>query len=103
MPYKSLSIQEISEKTKQLFDKYPVKKASIFGSYSRNDMKRGSDVDILIEFVDLSEPLLFVEIARKLENLLKRKVDLISFSSLDYSDAKSIILSEAKVIYEKRH
>lgn len=46
MPYKSLSIHEISEKTKQLFDKYPVKKASIFGSYSRNDMKRGSDVCI---------------------------------------------------------
>ena len=103
MPYHALSPQEISDKTNKLFEKYPVKKVSLFGSCSRNEMKRGSDVDILIEFSDQSNPLLFVELTRKLEHLLQRKVDLISYSSLDYSDMKNEILSEAKVIYEKRH
>ncbi len=103
MAYHSLSPQEISDKTNKLFEKYPVKKVSIFGSCSRNEMKRGSDVDILIELSDQSSPLLFVELTRKLEHILQRKVDLISYSSLEYSDMKNEILSDAKVIYEKRH
>ena len=103
MPYQTLTLKDVANKTNALFEKYPVKKDAIFGSFSRNEMKRGSDIDFLIELEDLSEPLLFVEIARELENLLKRKIDLISISSLEYSDEKSKILSEAKVIYEKRH
>lgn len=65
-------------------------------------MHRGSDIDILVDVSNLSSGLVFVELKRKLESILKRKVDLISFNSLDYSDKKNEILSEAKVIYENK-
>jgi predicted nucleotidyltransferase len=38
-----------------------------------------------------------------LQNKLKRKVDLITYNSLAYSDLKDSILEDAKVIYEKTH
>jgi predicted nucleotidyltransferase len=56
----------------------------------------------LISFENLESGLVFAEIKRKLENKLKRKIDLITFNSLDYSDLKDEILAEAKTIYEKR-
>lgn len=103
MPYKSLSTNDIANKTGMVFEKYNVSKASVFGSCARGEMKRGSDIDILIDINNLKSGLIFVELKRKLENKLKRKVDLISFNSLDYSDRKSEILFESKVIYEKGH
>ena len=101
MPYKAISPQEITIKATKLFEKYNIDKAAVFGSCSRNEMRKGSDIDLLIEIKDLSNPFVFVELKRKLENLFKRKFDLISYYSLETSDLKKVILSEAKVIYEK--
>jgi uncharacterized protein len=102
MEYRQLSIDEITSRVSPVFQKYNIKKAAIFGSCARGEMSRGSDVDFLVEASDIHSGLIFVEIKRKLENTLRRKVDLISYKSLDYSNLKDSILSEAKVIYEKR-
>jgi len=103
MPYKALSIDDITEKAIIVFERYNVNKAAVFGSCARGEMQRGSDIDILVDISSYTSGLAFVELKRKPENLLKRKVDLISFNSLNYSDKKNEILSEAKVIYEKGH
>lgn len=103
MSYSPLSIGDIAEKAVIVFEKYNVSKAAVFGSCARGEMHHGSDIDILVDVSSLTSGLAFVELKRKLECILKRKVDLISFNSLDYSDKKNEILSEAKVIYEKRH
>lgn len=103
MRYSPLSPEEVSKKAHKLFEKYPISKAAVFGSCSRNEMIRGSDIDILVEFDHLDNPLQFAELKRKLENLLKRKVDLISFASVENSNLKAQILNDAKVIYEKSH
>ena len=103
MPYRPLKPQDVADKARTLFEKYNVEKAAVFGSCSRNEMQRGSDIDLLVEVDLLSNPLLFIELKRKLESALKRKVDLISYKSLEQSVSKATILSEAKVIYEKKH
>lgn len=64
-------------------------------------MRMGSDIDLLIQFPDMNNPLLFVELKRKLENKLRRKVDLISYGSLMTSSACEVIMADLKVIYEK--
>jgi predicted nucleotidyltransferase len=60
-----------------LIEKYKISKIGIFGSYSRNEQKSDSDVDILVEF---SEPigLDFSLLADELETILNEKVDLVS-------------------------
>ncbi len=100
--YKSLSVEEITTKVMPVLEKYNIRKAAIFGSCSRGEMCRGSDIDLLVAASDIVSRLVFVEIKRKLETILGRKVDLISYNSLNYSNMKVPILSEAKVIYEKR-
>ena len=61
----------------QLVTRYPIRRLAMFGSYARNEATPGSDVDILVEF---SEPvgLQFFELARELEQILQKPVDLVS-------------------------
>jgi predicted nucleotidyltransferase len=67
----------ISKNKEDLKQKYKVSRIGIFGSFSRNEATKESDVDILVEF---SEPigLDFVLLAEELELLLGNKVDLVS-------------------------
>ncbi|MBL7774592.1 MAG: nucleotidyltransferase family protein [Saprospiraceae bacterium] len=73
----SIISQTLSANRDYLFSKYALKSLAIFGSYSRGDFKPDSDVDILVEF---SQPvgIEFVDLALELEDLLGRKVDLVS-------------------------
>ena len=49
----------------------------IFGSYSRDEQKETSDIDILVEFSETPDLLKFIELERTLETLLGCKVDLV--------------------------
>ena len=66
------------------FKTQPVKKAWLFGSYSRGEQRPWSDVDILVEF-DRETPiglLKFAGIMCDLEDLLGHKVDLVEEGTL---------------------
>jgi len=54
-----------------------VRSIGLFGSYARGDATPDSDIDILVDF-DPSIGLKFVHLADYLEQLLGKKVDLIS-------------------------
>ncbi len=64
-----------------LTSKYGVKNLAIFGSVSRGDDTSESDVDILVEF-DKPIGIQFVDLAIELENILKKKVDLVSRNAI---------------------
>ena len=65
------------------FKTQPVLKAWLFGSFSRNEQTPDSDVDIIV-LLDKSRPigLKFVGMWSDLEELLGRKVDLVSEGTL---------------------
>ena len=67
----------LSEHKIELFKKFYVKKMAIFGSYARNEQKKTSDVDILVEFSE-SVGVEFIDLADYLESLLRLRVDLVS-------------------------
>jgi predicted nucleotidyltransferase len=54
---KLLTIEEVKRKILPVLQRHPVKRAALFGSIVRGEMKEESDVDILIE-VDKSLSLL---------------------------------------------
>lgn len=68
----------------ELFQKYKIRELGIFGSYARGEQKRGSDIDILIEFDEDNIPdlLEFISIEEDICKLLKRRVDLIRKGSI---------------------
>ena len=65
----------------ELQDRYPIKSLGIFGSVARGDASENSDVDVLVEFY---EPvgMEFIDLVFDLEELLGRKVDLVSKKGL---------------------
>ena len=73
---------------------FPIKRASLFGSFARGDNRPDSDIDILIDL----EPSLSVFDVLRIETALKekfsRKIDLVEFSALKPS-IKDKVLSQA--------
>lgn len=74
----------------------------MFGSASRKEEDEQSDIDILVE-LDYSQPfgLGFVRMKLELEDLLKRKVDLLT-SNIVSKYIKPFIDAEKILIYEKQ-
>ena len=61
---------------------HSVKELWLFGSAAREELKAGSDIDILVDFnapVTLFE---FARLRRRLESLLGRSVDLVTRDAL---------------------
>lgn len=83
--------KKIHEQLPLLKKKYHVKKIGIFGSFARGKQKKGSDLDILVEF---DTPIGFFDFIR-LEDLLSRalcqKVDLVSKKAIKPAVKKEII------------
>ncbi len=70
-------INSIRDKKLEFVSKYHLKSIGIFGSFTRDDFKEDSDIDILVEF-DQPIGIEFIDLANELEELLKIKVDLVS-------------------------
>jgi len=86
---------------KDYFSGQPVTKAYLFGSYSRNEADKNSDVDILVD-LDYSKHigLGFVTMQSELQEKLRKKVDLVSSRALS-KYIKPFIEQEKVLIYER--
>lgn len=80
-PHTEIILNKLRGKMPYLRAKYPIKSLTLFGSITRNDFTESSDIDILVE---LNAPmgLNFVSLANELENILERKVDLVTRSAI---------------------
>ena len=82
--------EKINKQLPLLRERYNVKKIGIFGSTVKGEQKRGSDIDILVEF---SSPIGFFEFIRLedfLSRVLGRKVDLVSKKAIKPAVKKEI-------------
>lgn len=74
--------QRLAEHRSQ-FGQYGVRRFGLFGSFVRGEQSRGSDVDILVEFESGKKTFVnFMHLAFFLEEVLGRKVDLLTPESL---------------------
>ena len=79
---KELGISAIKKKIVPTLRSNDVRKAAVFGSFATGTAKKTSDVDILVEF---SRPkgLGFVSLKLALEKKLNRRVDLLTYASIN--------------------
>lgn len=86
---------------KDFFSKQPVLKAYLFGSYGRGNENKDSDIDLLVE-LDYSQSigLEFIQMQLDLQNLLSKKVDLVSARGLS-KYIQPILDKEKKLIYAR--
>ena len=77
--------------------RYDVRKAAIFGSFVKGEEREDSDIDILVEFKGEKSLLDLAGLKIELEEILERKVDVLTYNSL-HPLLKDKILQEQKVI-----
>ncbi len=61
---------------------HAVKELWLFGSAAREELKAGSDIDILVDFAAPLTLFEFARLRRRLESLLGRSVDLVTRDAL---------------------
>lgn len=75
--------------------KYGVRSLAFFGSYSRDEQNKNSDLDVLVEF---NKPIgiRFIDLAQEIEDAIGFKVDLVSRKGIKNRYFKAI---ESDLIY----
>ena len=76
----------------ELREHYGVCFMGVFGSYVHGEQRRGSDLDLLVEFDDRPLTLLqFIALEHYLSDLLEVKVDLVERSTLKPTIGRHIL------------
>jgi predicted nucleotidyltransferase len=82
-----------------LMEHFGVKRIGLFGSFARGTPRSDSDVDILVEF-ERPVGFKFMEFADHLEQVLGRKVDILTPAGLQSIRVKQIAREiEESVVY----
>ena len=95
--------EELIKKVTPILEKYPVTKASFFGSYARNTQDSESDVDIIVKFSIPNVGLTFFSLREDLTQVLPMPLDLVyseGLSCMEHSFQENINKEEL-MFYEK--
>jgi predicted nucleotidyltransferase len=82
-------VQILKQHKEELFKKYPLKSMALFGSYSRGEETKDSDVDVMVE-LSIPDSRAFLNLSYELEAITKRKVDLVSKGGMKERYMKAI-------------
>ena len=70
-------METLSKSKRGLFEQYKIRELGIFGSLVRGEERKRSDIDVLVTFEEIPDLLRFIELERRLQRLLRKKVDLV--------------------------
>ncbi len=89
-------IDKLRELKPKLREEYAIREIGLFGSFSEGDFSDESDIDILVE---LEKPIgwKFFSLELYLENVFKRKIDLVTKNALK-EQIRDDILSQVKYV-----
>jgi len=77
-----VNLDQIKRKAIPILKEAGVIRSAIFGSYVRGEVKVDSDIDILVELPKGKSLLDLVRLEKKLEEVLGKKVDLLTYNSV---------------------
>lgn len=72
----------IRDHKRELEGRFNLKQIGVFGSFVRNEQKKKSDLDILVEYKEVPGLFKFMELEEYLSRILGVKVDLVMKSAL---------------------
>ena len=91
-------LENIKSRIRSLLIKNGIKKAGIFVSFARGDYKRGSDIDILINAPKDFSLFDVAGLEMSLEKAFGRKVDLLTYNSLNSLLKERILKEEIRIL-----
>lgn len=98
MTQAQIHIEQIKKKIIPILKHHRAKRAGLFGSLVRGEMKSKSDVDILVDLDKNLSLLDVVGIEQELEDALGRKVDLVEYQAIKPIIKKDILAEEIRIL-----
>jgi len=92
------NIEEIKDKIVPVLKRHDVVRAALFGSFVRGEAKKGSDIDILVEFKGEKSLLDLVALKLELEDLLGREVDVLTYNSIHPFIRETILKEQVAIL-----
>lgn len=83
-------LNTIKKRAKPIFKARGITRASVFGSAVRGELKRGSDIDFLIDTNGKFSLFDFIGLKQELEQSLSRSVDLVEYEAIKPSMRQKI-------------
>lgn len=93
-----MTIDEIKKKSAPLLQAYRVTRAGLFGSAARGDMRKDSDIDMLIDLRQEASLFELIGLKQKLEDVLGRNVDLVEYQTIKPQLKESILKHQVQLI-----
>ena len=94
-----MKIEEIKAVIVPILTRHGIKRAGIFGSVAKGNATSQSDIDILVSFAETIDLFTLVRMHRELEELLHRKVDIVTEKSL-HPSFKPYVERDLQIIAE---
>ncbi len=91
------NIEELKDRIIPVLQQHDVIHAAVFGSFVRGEEREDSDLDILVEFGEGKSLLDLVALKLELEDILKRKTDVVTYNGL-HPDIRERVLEEQVAI-----
>ena len=95
-----MDIKTVSRLVVPVLKQYGVTRASLFGSAVKGDMRKDSDIDILVEPPPKFGLITFSRMRLDLRKVLQKDVDLLTYNSMS-PYMKEEILKSTYTLYEK--
>ena len=93
-----MNIETIKSQIVEVLKKYPIKHASLFGSFSRNEQTEESDIDILIEASESFTLFQLLRLENELSETLSIKTDIVEFKAIKSSIRERILADAISII-----
>ena len=91
-------IRKIKNKILPILKQHGVRRAGLFGSVVRGEMKKKSDIDLLVEIAEEISLLDFIGLKQVIEKTLNRKVDLVEYSTIKPHLREKILKEEVAIL-----
>jgi hypothetical protein len=79
---RSILPESLAADVRRLGERYGIRNIRVFGSFARGEAEPESDLDLLVEYVPGQGGFAFVDFCDQVEELLGRKVDVVTEKSL---------------------
>lgn len=98
MANKLTNINEVEDKIVPVLKRYKVRRAGVFGSLTRGQLKPSSDVDILVEMPKQASLLDLSGLKIELEETTGREVDIIEYEAIKPAIKERVLAEQVYIL-----
>ncbi len=91
-------LNKIRQKSVPVLKQAGIIRSALFGSYVRGDQKEDSDIDFLVEFPKGASLLDAIDLQNKLQDVLGKDVDLVSYKAISPYLKESIMQNQYPIL-----